>query len=281
MFRRDPRLVGTCAVHGRMSLDEGEMSWRIRTYEDVVANRTALGQRQHAGKLGSPYGRLFKSQDGTLVLYVEIPKTGSTTVKSYTTSRIPELTLDHFVATTLSFTVVREPLQRFISGYGTVLARGKKLMEAHGVGAVDAATFKKMEARQRFEAFVDLIVVAGDRMHLYPPIPPPHTVWFHTLTQAWFLELMPLPIDFVLHLETLEEDFKWLNHKLNIGIPFEAHVRTNNQAEIKHIMPNASYSWLVGRPDIVTKLVDVYLEQDYACLGYPKPTAATIPTLLV
>ena len=124
-WRQDPRLGDACAAaYGPMADAPG----RVRTYEDAAANRTTVASRPvPALFLGAPYGSLAARRGDSEgeVLYVEIPKAASTFIGKRLSEdggrRIPNLDVLAKVlapAAPAVFTVVREPLERFLSGYG-------------------------------------------------------------------------------------------------------------------------------------------------------------------
>lgn len=140
----DPRIQKKCyGFYGRRGNDVANPI-HVWTTEDIIARRIhstnsssergpfidELGNGPRANyhaKLGSPYGKAVFLEcpgNGTVpaVAYIEIPKTGSSTMKRYFClgGSIESLKKD---PATMSFTVVREPLERFISGWGTIKNR--------------------------------------------------------------------------------------------------------------------------------------------------------------
>ena len=74
-----------------------------------------------------------------------------------------------------------------------------------------------MSEPEKFEAFVDLLRREGDG--LVTNRPKEGCLWFHVMSQTWFLELLGRPIDRVLRLESLEADLKVLLRDLPLLDP--------------------------------------------------------------
>jgi hypothetical protein len=278
--RWDPRLQQTCIdVYG----PAGKFL-RVRTLEDNASQRMNVSERRTSCGLGHPYGRIIRvtdgRRDGHRILYVEIPKTGSTYVKAKSATMrdegLPLGDLPGLLISSISFTVVREPLQRFLSGYGTIISRlEEKLLRVTGLGNTSAGVYNNMTRTERFGAFVDLVIHAGDRMGLFPQNSwtREHCVWYHTMTQMWFIELMPQRIDYTLHVETLDADLMFLANVLDI--PAFANSVTLPRANVNEGGLSREMLMTAVRKNALvhTKLVQTYLKQDYTCLGYSAPTS--------
>jgi len=252
----DPRALHQCrAVYG--ARDE----YSVVTTEDAIGGRGAKDARpQYACDLKHPYGRFVDVADGTApVFFLEIPKTGSTSVKHWLQRPFAENKRNKAFDVHRSFTVVREPLQRFLSGYGTVRHRAARHWPFNA----------SMSEADTFEAFVDLIRSEGDR--LVTSRPKEGCVWFHVMSQTWFIELLERPIDRVLRLERLEEDLALLlrdfplldphNHTLSASLPSRANTVEGNFDTL---------TLLRTSPRGIRNAL-AYLRQDYACLGYEAP----------
>ena len=294
-WRQDPQLGEACAAaHGAMADAPG----RVRTFEDAVANRTTVASRPVPGMfLGSPYGALAarRGHSGDSnnsnnhhhhhggargeVLYVEIPKAASTFVNRRLSNgggrRIPNFdVLAHLLAPAAPavFTVVREPLERFLSGYGEVTHRAAAVLEAQGLPpALLPAAYREANDTARLAAYVDLVIAAGDDFSRFPALDPTFWAWGnwqHTLTQMWFIEQVPRAIDRVLHLETLDADLAALRADLGLVADFAA---SRPESATATGRSDALRPLLDARPDLEDRLVEVYLKHDYACLGYPDP----------
>ena len=221
--------------------------------------------------LNAPFGKVAVAADGRLVQYAEIPKTGSSSIKAV-------LVLKRFGAGDRAggfaapprgapaFAVVREPLERFLSGYGTVLHRGRPQLEAAGLFvAGDSAV-------ANFRRYVNFVAAAGDDVGRYPstpPLPEP-CLWHHTLPQTWFLDrLWPRELDFVLRLERLDADFAAMRRRL----PLKTLARHYGTRTVPRKNPREGGLDLAAlRADPASRrALRAYLARDYACLGYPQP----------
>jgi hypothetical protein len=93
-------------------------------------------------------------------------------------------------------------------------------------------------------------------------------VWCHCLSQMWFIEMYPLPINYVLHLETLEKDIAELGKRLPIFLPEARLPKMNTKG---HLPGELDKTELIRRsPESIEKILK-YLLQDYICLDYPQP----------
>ena len=287
----DPRLLPVCWLHGIRREEEGNNTTSVNTIEDVIFSRqrqnpssarmaevTKLWEktgvrRQSCGML-HPYGRFVQStHDNQGILYVEIPKTSSSTMKAWLSlCRHPVLGGGNFGGgwaqkapifppAQKAFVVVREPLKRFLSGYGTVRSRVLAFHQKSIIG--------HEKELQRFRTFVKTLTSEGGLVMARQGHD--SCVWCHTLSQMWFIELYPHRIDFVVHLETLEADLKALKHAVpTISLPAVPPIHKNTK-EADHV-PGAltSDELIMGAPETIKDIL-VYLAHDYACLQYPPP----------
>lgn len=114
----------------------------------------------------------------------------------------------------------------------------------------------------------------GDRTELLPSGRGSPYGWEHTLTQMWFIDLWPHPINRVLRLENLDEELKKMQEYFGlkgksdvVGYANVAEGRRKSSPALEGaVPPSGTY-----HPRDVAKLVNGYLKQDYECLQYPKP----------
>ncbi|KAJ8603612.1 hypothetical protein CTAYLR_004842 [Chrysophaeum taylorii] len=256
-FHRDPRLGPVCgSVFGFMG------SFSVRTVEDAIAGRTRASERPD---YRDSIAEFFESTTREPVFYAQVPKTGSTTMKSFGQTKKSKVkrNLDAHVR---AFTVVRDPLRRFLSGYGTLRHRCFFDKEC-----VNSAPFFKNHSNEedRFRSYVDYLIAHGDGvLDLHNP-PGLKTMWWHTLSVMWFLEQFSWLFDFILHLENLDAEVHELAKYLPLKVVNQGHKLPKNNVKEGPIDPAR---FLVTAPDACQKIVDHYLYQDYVCLQYPKPT---------
>ena len=269
-FAQDPRSLPQCReVFGAWS------NYSVRTVEDVLASRRSPDSRHWL--MGNPYGVLIDNvtsyDEGRNIplIYVEIPKAGSSTMKATLGSckhrfqlvnKVFRMTSDIVSRGAIAFAIVREPLERFLSGYATI---------RHRIG--DGKPFAEtMSELQRFQTFVDLLTSMGEGVLKLPlPIGPSgqeiyRHVWFHTFSQMWFLEQFPHEVRHILHLETIEADIAALGRR--VQLPVCKHFMSANAREGGSMVNRSMLR--AEAPDAISKVVD-YFRQDYACLGYEPP----------
>lgn len=288
---RDPRQEHVCkaAAYTTTGVAPSPSEWLVMTVEDVLANRSNPSSAAGLGRCPTPYLRLLPHRLRTTsndrqVLYIEVPKTASSFIKTWIGASIVGGAEDAgAIATAIaqgrvgpSFIIVREPLDRMLSAYSTILAHSLKLQKAMQTnskhtptgGYVNPAFMRESDPITRFSLFVDTVITHGDALIRDKSINPPKgpCLWGHALTQMKFLNLWPNEIDFVAHVETLADDMKVAGQRLGFnatGLEELSKVNVNpggiDKDELK-----------AGAPEAIAKLLD-YLRQDYACLGYDLP----------
>jgi hypothetical protein len=201
-------------------------SFLMSSQEDVLSQRTACSNTHllrhiefDGNKCDNPYGRFIQAP-GHNFFYVEIPKTGSSSVKSMlnrylTDHAIPFNETD--IGSIKAFAFIRHPITRFLSGYGTVMKRLKM-----GTTCIDPVLkfVLDMPEPQRFNEFVDLFVKQGEKV-----IPLYHCsglpcVMQHVMSQTWFLNFWPGPTD-LYRVEGLVDEVKRLAEltQLDLSLP--------------------------------------------------------------
>ncbi len=252
----DPRALHSCrTVYGA----RGEYS--VVTTEDAIRGKSA--RPAYVCDLKAPYGRFVDVAGGSdPVFFLEIPKTGSTTLKRWLGRPFAENKRNKRFEIGRSFAVVREPLQRFLSGYGTVRHRASR-------GNAHWPFNTTMSEPQKFEAFVDLLRREGDG--LVTRRPKEGCLWFHVMSQTWFLELLNRPIDRVLRLESLEADLKVLLRDLPLLDPRNETLKPSLPPKQNTVEGNFDTRTLLRTSPRGVQKALMYLRQDYECLGYEVP----------
>jgi len=290
---KDPRLFNQCrAVFG----ENGLSTIGVNTIEDMIAKfRQQPPPRSQSCGMLHPYGRFVEtvstsSTHNDKALYIEIPKCASTTMKTMlylepdpkfgqggwhsSYDKVPP----SFPVSQLSFVVVREPLARFVSGYQTVRSR---LLLKHGYFHDESSTSITLTSEvNRFVSFTKRILTHGAHaQHVHDfeesglvTVPGSGCIWYHTLSQMWFIEMYPLPINFILHLETLEADLKLLKKLLPIKMQSTSSLpKMNSKGGYKAPPGELDLNTLKKKAPATMLLILHYLRQDYACLNYSLP----------
>ena len=160
---------------------------------------------------------------------------------------------------TTAFAIVREPLERYMSGYATIRAR---------VGnrpPFDTANHTEVD---HFRWFVQLQTSRGEGMlSELPAIARYPHVWYHTFSQMFFLEAYPREVRHILHMESIDADFRELKRSVDLGccangLPHQNADEGGLQVDRAQLKEKA--------PDAIAMLLR-YLRQDYVCLGYQLP----------
>jgi hypothetical protein len=320
----DPRQQRACHEVFGVFPAHTAASPRLRTVEDEIAGRAmapALGHRLRGrmGPCAMPYGLLANTTRGHArgerVFYVEVPKAGSSTVKEIleksfgATHALPaQRSNAPFGVDERAFTVVREPLERLISGYGTLIARlttvereraRRPAGDARRPAGERSAPSSQLRggrggAVARFERFVELLTTRGDALLREDQgVRPYGCLWGHVMSQMWFLAPFAGEIEYVAHVEELEPDLEHIRTRFALA-PYPARrdapdgARSGASARAR----GAPYSQWSGNsknaregaavhaptkeelmrhaPRALARLVH-YLRQDYACLQYPVP----------
>ena len=188
------------------------------------------------------------------------------------------------------FTFVREPLQRLLSGYGTLLARLHSVSES-----LKPAWTAEVDDVRRFQGFVDYLVSTpleqgfADfnltqeefKFRLAHNKKVDKRLWLHVVPQLWLIQrFVEAPIVFVGRLESYRADLDELQRRYGVVLPEVTSARfqapTNNKDEGRRVV---NRSRLVAcAPTAIAKLIS-HLAPDYECLGYevPSPPRADAP----
>ena len=182
------------------------------------------------------------------------------------------------------FTIVRNPITRFISGYYTanwLLWKGnytEKILKKYPY----IKFIKKEKEPFRFRQFVDDLIENPYEFTIINPL-------FHIMSQSAVLTVAELDLHFILRFEHLTEHFKELTTYCDILKPLENEVwpkRMGNYGreykpkdiliynEYKKIMSLDSYNkndiepaWFAMNEETYNKIVEYY-KQDYKCFNY-------------
>ena len=181
------------------------------------------------------------------------------------------------------FTFVREPLQRLLSGYGTLLARLNSVSES-----LKPAWTAEVDDVRRFQGFVDYLVSTpleqgfADfnltqeefNFRLAHNKKVDKRLWLHVVPQLWLIQrFVEAPIVFVGRLESYRADLDELQRRYGVVLPEVTSARfqapTNNEDEGRRVV---NRSRLVAcAPTAIAKLIS-HLAPDYECLGYEVPS---------
>ena len=181
------------------------------------------------------------------------------------------------------FTFVREPLQRLLSGYGTLLARLNSVSES-----LKPAWTAEVDDVRRFQGFVDYLVSTpleqgfADfnltqeefNFRLAHNKKVANRLWLHVVPQLWLIQrFVEAPIVFVGRLESHQVDLDELQRRYGVVRPEVTSARfqvpTNNKDEGRLVV---NRSRLVAcAPTAIAKLIS-HLAPDYECLGYEVPS---------
>ena len=165
-----------------------------------------------------------------------------------------------------AYAFVRHPLERFFSGYGTIVARlldvararpeclSRRLQHTLGLGEPE-----------RFDAFVELLTTLGDRIAEHYRCYDHRCVFAHVFSQIWFLNLWPGRFARIGRFERFAEDLEGIAPALRLP----NHVPPpRNVGEGGEHLPADVLRLLLQREASMQKL-HLYYARDLAALGYP------------
>jgi len=184
--------------------------------DGILGNCTTTRNLWNAYK--PKYGR--RCTCGSNVLqFVEVPKTASTTVKRLMQkickqkgctvqqgydNLTPQDTSGFF-----AFSIVRHPVQRFLSGYGTVIKRLKDYFLENPIGENDKRirAIMKLNEPRRFREFVDFFLSPSYGINMIKNEP---NILAHTFSSSFFWNLYPGKIHSIGRTESAEKDLEAL-----------------------------------------------------------------------
>lgn len=222
------------------------------------------------------YGRWFNNSENKKFFYVEIPKAASSTVKLMLDGSQSGAESSSWFDTTFTpfrntdaenipaFAFIRHPIPRFISGYGTIVNRMHAKTQKDCVDPELHFLFDTPEP-QRFNMFVDLFVKHGAGIlklyhcaELDPTKKVSPCVMHHVMSQTWFLNLWPGPVD-VYHVETMAADMATIsqNTKITFRVP---PILNRNEG-------NLNRGLIMAQHDSLAKL-HLYFKKDMERFGY-------------
>jgi hypothetical protein len=210
--------------------------------------------------------------------------------------------IPQFPPNQLSFVIVREPLSRFLSGYQTIRvgvlaalaqatatsssgssSKSKKynLVDPYkiftpgskGGGGGGIEGNDDFTEVQRFKRFTEVYTSQGALIQKLNYKDTRGCLWCHCLSQMWFIDMYPLEISYVLHLELLDEELEKLRKHMPIILPKVLPSKRNT------IDDRISENTGAVRPEVFKeqapesiKAIINYLRHDYTCLNYPIPS---------
>jgi len=185
---------------------ECDKPWVVETPED-----RAFGRKNCVSDYGvcwgefrnHIYGRTCQCGDKTLQ-YIEIPKTGSSSVNALMRKlcKAPcqfkkgyKHITEETAKTYTTFTLMRHPVERFISGYGTIAFRGANHRAEGILDLPENSRVRKMwemDEPDRFHEFVNLFLETYDTLpNKYAPKGVLCGFFAHVLSQSFFWNVYP------------------------------------------------------------------------------------------
>ena len=222
----------------------------------------------------------LKTLNGTA--YIELPKSSSTLLRRHALLRAPaDDTLPPLQRR--AYTFVREPLERFLSGYGTLEARLSAMSES-----LLPAWTRQRDDVARFEHFVDYFIAtapeqgfadfnhtaedAADRRARGRRLT--NSLWAHMVPQLWLIQAWGAPsLAFMGHVESLDADLLALHHLWGVvrpNVTRQASEHNKNVDEGRDVVDRTRLRQCA--PRAIAKVV-AHLRRDYECLGYTPPSA--------
>lgn len=312
MSHADPRLRGTCrgffgdGSAGGAAGNHAESWRRFRVVEDHISQRYAKhvsntslsvkctpGSRYQIFPKRPPRGYSFSCKEenwkslpkgSCSTIAMLIPKCGSTSLrqvlrywlKHHSTLRAREVPVGEVTPRLSgSFVVVREPLTRLLSAYGTILERASRLP---GYLAFRLYPFMRhADEVARFSHFARLLRYEGDQLMMREAeeinLCERDPIWMHAMSQMFYFQAYAYPFDYVAHLETYDADLIEVERTFSFGSIFTDESERQKQGNNKTMRSNARQGrtqinmtqLMLLAPQAVQDLVH-YARHDYACL---------------
>lgn len=256
---------------------------------NTCPDKHVLGMNEFSSILGgahcqqqlNKFGK-YMTVNGKKFMYVEILKCGSRTFESMfddadiqdmgvkahdakSHRNVPRFRSERDVADIYSFAMVRHPVTRFISAYGTIM---------HRIGGVvlpcmhpELRQLTVMEEPGRFNAFVDMYIRNGtDMISSYSCGAErlDQCVIGHAFSQTWFMNFWPGPITQLMHSETLEKDVTVLSEAMGKPLVIGHH---NEHEGTSRSDSDQTRNLLLSQKETIQKLHD-YLRSEIVQFGY-------------
>lgn len=200
---------------------------RITGANNCSDNHTLAARDFMGPRCLSQYGHLLKTCPGSncSFYWLEIPSSGSSTMESmlyrYFEEGAPSFGnfTEKAVEGLRAFSFLRHPVSRFIGAYGRIVQYISKVPSTNpDCLTPELRELMALEEPMRFGRFVDLFIARGPAIAELYPCPENPCLFSGLLSQTWFLNLWPGPLDYLGHVESIEEDVKELGDLLGVEL---------------------------------------------------------------
>lgn len=269
------RALGRIKVNSTLDVHSND-SWCARSHyivpsqEDIVAKRkncsdTHILWHDEGFLCANPFGQHLRNKQNETFFYLEIPKTGSSTVRQMVMDHIvdpqPVVPMSELDVTYKAFAFVRHPVMRFVSAYGTILNHVMDQYKRKRPTLSQPLEFLwHMDEPNRFNKFVKLFVKHGDEILKWYNSGTVPCLMQHVLSQTWFLNFWPGPIE-LYDVDHFDEAVQKLDGymKLNLTVPPSVNVREGKDLVDREM--------LMRQHDSI-QMLNAYFEQDIRRFGY-------------